>query len=83
MVLVEIYSKADCHLCEEAKQVLETVRATVPFELRVLDIESDPELFALYKERIPVVFIEKELAYQFRVPERDLRERLARARRPG
>lgn len=77
MAVVEMYSKSECHLCDVAKEVVERVRASVPFEFHVIDIEADPELFERYKERVPVVVIDKAFAYQYRVPEEDFRKRLA------
>jgi glutaredoxin len=76
--LVEIYSKADCHLCEEAKAVLERVRRRVPFELREIDIETDPTLRARYKYSIPVVAIDGRRAFRHRVDETKLEALLRR-----
>ena len=76
MVTVEIYSKTECSLCDDAKAVLDKVRADIPFELREIDIESDPELLQKYGEQIPVVFIEGFKAFKFRVDEAELRHKL-------
>ena len=32
-IQVQIYTKAECHLCDVAKEVLERVRQRLPFEL--------------------------------------------------
>ncbi len=48
------------------------------FDLREIDIESSPEIYATYKERIPLVFIDGRLAFKFRVDAGELRRRLAR-----
>jgi hypothetical protein len=56
--------------------VIEKVRASVPFELHVVDIESDPGLLARFGERIPVVHIDGKFAFQHRVPEHEFRRRL-------
>lgn len=83
MIRVDVYSKRDCCLCDEAKAVLLRVRQDVPFELAEVDIESSPELTAAYGERIPLVFIDGRLAFKFRVDEATLRRRLAAARAGG
>jgi len=76
MVTVEIYSKSDCCLCDDAKAVLDKVRADIPFDLQEIDIESDPELLRKYGEQIPVVFIEGFKAFKFHVDEAELRHKL-------
>jgi glutaredoxin len=77
-MLVEIYSKADCPLCDEAKDVIVSVRQRVPFELKVVDIEADPELFARYRYDIPVVFIDGSKAFKHHVDVTAFEARLRR-----
>jgi hypothetical protein len=52
---IEILTKKDCCLCDDAKAIIECVLNDYPATLKLIDIESDPVLFASYKERIPVV----------------------------
>ncbi len=78
MIRVEIYSKRDCCLCDEAKAVLLKVRRKILFDLHEIDIESAPGLYETYKERIPLVVINGRPAFKFRVEEAALRRRLAR-----
>lgn len=66
---VDIYSKPACSLCDEAIEVLERVRARIPFELRIISILEDPALVAAYRYDIPVVFINEQLAFKHRVDE--------------
>ncbi len=54
MVLL-IYSKPNCSLCEQAKAELYALQERLPFELREVDIRLDPALFARYRFEIPVV----------------------------
>jgi glutaredoxin len=75
---VEIYSKPDCPLCDEAKHVLLTVQRRVPFQLTEIDIESDPDLFDRYKYDIPVIVIDGRKAFKHRVDEKELEARLRR-----
>lgn len=76
---VEIYSKADCSLCVEAKAVLEAVRLRIPFELVEVDIEQDPALYERYRYDIPVVFIDGQKAFKHRLEARAVEERLRRS----
>ena len=78
MVTVELYGKADCCLCVDAKAVLHRVQAEVPFTLREIDIEADTELMRLYGDQIPVVFVAGFKAFKFRVDEAELLRKLAR-----
>ncbi len=75
---VEIYSKTDCPLCDEAKEVLLRVRRRVPFELIEHDIETNPEWHERFRYDIPVVFIDGHKAFKHRVTERELEARLKR-----
>jgi glutaredoxin len=75
---VTFYTKPDCHLCDEARTVLERVRREVPFELRERDITLDDGLHRRYLERIPVVVIDGEEAFELFVDEAGLRRRLGR-----
>jgi glutaredoxin len=74
---VTLYGRPGCHLCDDARAVLERIRAECPFALREVDIESDDALFRTYLERIPVVALDGEEVYDYRVDEADLRARLA------
>jgi glutaredoxin len=74
---VTLYTRQECHLCDEARAVLERVRADFPFELVERDIERDDVLHRRYLERIPVVEVAGEEAFEFFVDEAELRRRLA------
>ncbi|MCL4290632.1 MAG: glutaredoxin family protein [Thermoleophilia bacterium] len=73
---VRIYGAPGCHLCDEAKRVLDGVRAEIPFDLDVVDITGDPELERRYRERIPVVTVGGEEAFTYFVHPGALRRRL-------
>ena len=73
-----LYGRPGCHLCDEARTVLE--RIGHPFE--EVDIETDDALLVRYLERIPVVVLDGAELYDFFVDEVELRARLdARVRR--
>ena len=69
---VTLYGRPGCHLCDDARAMLE--RAGVAFAER--DIEADDDLFRRYLERIPVIVIDGEEAFELVVDEADLRGRL-------
>lgn len=57
MLTVTLYSKKDCHLCEQAKADLESLKDKYPHRLVEIDIESDPALLKAYLVEIPVIEI--------------------------
>jgi glutaredoxin len=73
---VTIYSKADCHLCDIAKERVLKVQKRVPFDLEVVDIRSTQALFDRYCKKIPVVTIDEEEVFVFRVSEKLLTTKL-------
>src|SRR5712691_10585200 len=74
--LVELYSKDDCHLCEVAKRVLLMIQKKYPFEFIEIKIEPGTERYEDFKERVPVIFVNKEFAFQYKVSERELIDKL-------
>ena len=80
MSVVVLYGRPGCCLCDDARELLERVRAEQPFELRERDIEADDTLLRAYLERIPVVTLDGEELFELRVDEAVLRRRLARVR---
>ena len=67
-----LYGRPGCHLCDDARVVLE--RVGEPFD--EVDITTDDALHARYLERIPVIVLNGEELYDFFVDEPDLRRRL-------
>ncbi|HEV2075299.1 MAG TPA: glutaredoxin family protein [Thermoleophilaceae bacterium] len=80
MPLVTLYGKPGCHLCEEARTVVEAVRADRGFELREIDVSLDPVLHRRYGERIPVVAVDGTEAFEYFVDPAALHEALDEAR---
>jgi glutaredoxin len=73
MTTVTLYKKPDCCLCDEALEVIERVRRDHDFALEKVDISSDPTLLHQHGERIPVVLVDGEEAFVYRVDEDALR----------
>jgi hypothetical protein len=59
-----------------AKEVLRKAQKKTPFNLREKKITPGEDDFEVYHERIPVILIEGEFAFQYKVSERQLLERL-------
>jgi glutaredoxin len=73
---VTLYSRPGCHLCEEARAVLDRLRETTAFEIDEIDIEADDVLHARYLERIPVVAIDGEELFDYTIDEEALIRRI-------
>ena len=66
---VTVYSRGECHLCEEAIRTVRAVarRTDTPIDLRIVDVDEDPELRAEYGERVPYVLIDDRPKFKYRV----------------
>ena len=61
-MVITLYGRPGCHLCEDARRALEALRDELPqFELREVNIESDDRLLARMLELIPVVEVDGEV----------------------
>jgi len=76
---VIIYSRPGCHLCEEAKQVIENAQCATEYTLEEIDIESDAALLRRYAYDIPVITINGEESFRHKVTVDEFRRRLAEA----
>ena len=74
---VLLYSRTRCHLCDEAREVLMEVRETVPFAFEEVDIDGSDELVGEYGIRIPVVLVDGEELFEYRVDRGSLKAALS------
>jgi len=68
------YSARGCHLCERAREVLDAEAV----DYAEVDITGDAALEAEHREWLPVLEIDGERAFVYRVPVQALRRKLAR-----
>ena len=66
---VTLYTRKDCHLCDEAKAA---IRASVSLhrlaiQMREVDVDTDPDLRARYSDDVPVILINGVEAFRHRV----------------
>jgi glutaredoxin len=74
---VVLFTRPECHLCDEARVGLERLRAEgLDFELEEVDIETDDELHARFLERIPVVELDGEIVSELHLDADALTARL-------
>jgi glutaredoxin len=75
-IQIEMYSRPGCHLCDEAKDVIERVGRRIPVALRVINVEDDPKLETAYGTEIPVIFVNGLKAFKYRVNEAELEKKV-------
>ena len=67
MTRVTLYGKAGCHLCEDAKAEIAAAREDHDFDLTEVDVSLDPVLHRRYGERIPVIEVNGDEAFELGV----------------
>jgi hypothetical protein len=88
VIVLTLYSRPGCHLCDEMKAVVRRVvgAAGPPATVEEIDISADADLEERYGLEIPVLLIDGKKAAKYRVTEealaRLLRERSSGAARP-
>jgi glutathione S-transferase len=61
-----VYSRHDCHLCEKMIAALQDLQGRFRFDVRVVDVDGDPELARRHGARVPVLAHgERELCHHF------------------
>ena len=68
-MIVTLYSRPGCHLCDEARESLQRVQTRAPFTLQEVDITTDDALHKRYMERIPVVSVGGDDLFDYEVDE--------------
>jgi glutaredoxin len=53
-----LLTRPGCHLCVEARSVVEAASAGTGTVVQEIDVDSDPELRAEYGDMVPVVLID-------------------------
>lgn len=75
---ITLLSKPGCHLCDDARAVVERVASDLGVAWEEIDITSDPDLQAKWWEQIPVTLVDGVQHDYWRVDEQRLRSALAR-----
>jgi glutaredoxin len=64
---VMLYTRAGCHLCDDAWAVLEEARHRYGFALEARDVDAAPDLAAAYGLSVPVVTVNGKVRFRGRV----------------
>jgi glutaredoxin len=71
---VILYGKPGCHLCEDARALLDRLSTRSPLRIHEVDIRGDQELFRRYDVRIPVIVIDGRIELDAPITEAKLRQ---------
>ncbi len=64
---ITFYTKAGCHLCDDARILLDEIAAQTSYELTEIDIRSNMDTFETYRYRIPVLIINNTIVVEGRI----------------
>ena len=73
---VVLYTRAGCHLCDQAKEVLKRYQERFGLEIQEVDIDQDRELKSRYDQCVPVVSLDGKERFRGRINEVLLRRLL-------
>jgi hypothetical protein len=76
--VLPLYGKPGCHLCEEARAVVDAARAGRDVTLDEVDVTLDPVMHRAYGQRIPVLALDGEELFELFVDADALERRLDR-----
>ena len=76
---ITLISKPGCHLCDQAREVIERVAGDLGVQWVELSILDDPKLSAAYSEQIPVTLVDGGQHDYWAVDEDRLRAALGNA----
>jgi len=77
---VTLYTRAGCHLCEEAKASIAPLLRELGVSVREVNIDEDPVLKDRYGWDVPVIFIGRHKAAKHRVDVAQFRQQLEQAK---
>ena len=79
MIVLTLYSRPGCHLCDEMKALVQRVTSAVPAPATIeeIDISADPTLEARYGLEIPVLMLQGKKIAKYRIEEAALMRALA------
>jgi len=78
-MVVTLYTKPECSLCDDVKADLQTLQSIISFCFCECNIEEDPTLFEKYRYLIPVVDIENGSMLYAPIYKHDLHQALQSA----
>jgi glutaredoxin len=75
-LVITLYTRPGCHLCEEAKAEMTPVLLEFGATLREINIDADPNLREQFNLDVPVLFLGEKKIAKHRVDLQQLRRQL-------
>ena len=72
-----LYSRRECCLCEEMKEVIFRVAKKMPLVLQEIDVDSSAQWVEEFGDEVPVLFINGRKAFKYRVTPKELEKKLS------
>lgn len=76
---VILYTRQDCHLCDDAATMLGHLAPELHFTVTTIDIDTDEAFFARYNDVVPVIVVGEKVVAVAPVDREVLREALVAA----
>jgi len=76
MVNITFYSKDGCWLCEHAQEMLNGLQVKHDLQINRVDIDSDDEIYEMYRFDIPVFEFRDGSSLYGRIKKKDLLHKL-------
>jgi len=73
---ITLITRAGCHLCEGAREVVRDVAGSSGAGWHEVDVDSDPELAARHGDEVPVVLVDGRVHTWWRVDKHMLEQSL-------
>ncbi|HEX5412530.1 MAG TPA: glutaredoxin family protein [Terriglobia bacterium] len=67
---IVIYSRPGCGLCEQARKQVSALQERYEFTLREVNILQDRVTYDMFKDEIPVIFVDGKKAFKHRLDEK-------------
>ena len=71
---IVLYTRRECHLCDEAKAAM--MRHFPDLAIEEIDVDTDPELIRLYGEEVPVGYLGETKVFKYHLDVKRLRRLL-------
>lgn len=75
-VVITLYTRAGCHLCDDAHAVLQQEQRVYRFQMQLVDIDTSAELIQQHGEWVPVIYVGGKLRFRGGLNRRLLRRLL-------
>lgn len=78
MISLRLYTRKECHLCEEMEEVIGRASRGFAVQLDIVDVDLDSELLGHYGEDVPVLLVNGVKFAKYKIGETRLRWKLTR-----